>query len=241
MSDSRRHRANRLLAGMRPDDFDAIAPHLESVELTPRGVLVEPGASLDHAYFPHSGAIGLVAALQRRSTQTATIGPEGFLGFAALLGEATATQRAQVQIAGAASRMKLQILRGAVATRPAMARLLRGYVRGFLVQALQAVACTRSHTVHERCAFSLLMAHDRAGAESFSMTQELLAETLGIHRPSVTIVARALQKAEIIRYSRGTITVVDRPALEATSCQCYRVVRTALDEPLRRQARVGAG
>jgi CRP-like cAMP-binding protein len=232
MSELTRHRANHLLATARPCDFGALAPDLEIVDLTPRSVLAEPGSVLDYAYFPHTGVISLMAVMRRGIVETATIGPEGFIGFEGLLGGATARQRMLVQVAGTASRLPMHSLRAAAGRSPEFNRLLFGYVRYFIVQALQSVACSALHTVQERCARWLLAAHDGAGADSFHLTQEFLAEILGIHRPSVTIVARALQKAGVIRYSRGTITVTDRNGLEHAACECYALVRKTLVESL---------
>jgi CRP-like cAMP-binding protein len=227
-----RHRANRLLASIPDRQLKQLAPHLEIVSLEPRTVLVESGAPLDYAYFPHSGVICLMAAMQKGGAETATVGPEGFIGFEALLGGMAASQRVLVQVTGTASRLPIQTLADAAQANAALRGLLLGYVRYFLIQVLQSVACNGLHSVQERCARWLLMAHDRAGTDSFHLTQEFLADLLGIHRPSVTIVARTLQGAGLIRYSRGLITITDRAGLEEATCECYGMVRRALHAPL---------
>jgi CRP-like cAMP-binding protein len=226
-----RHRANRLIAAM-PDELIAqLQPHLEIVPLTPRSVLAESGSPLSHAYFPHAGVICLMAALRKGGAETATIGPEGFVGFEALLGSPNASQRVLVQVGGVASRLPIEILTNLSRARAPLRELLLGYVRYFMIQVLQSVACNGLHSVQERCARWLLMAHDRAGTDSFQLTQEFLAELLGIQRPSVTIVARTLQKAGLIRYSRGLIAITDRQGLEEAACECYGMVRRAMNVP----------
>jgi CRP-like cAMP-binding protein len=200
------------------------------VPLSPRTVLVESGARLQHAYFPHGGVICLMAAMRKGGAETATVGPEGFIGFEALLGSRIASQRVLVQVEGTASRLPIQTLADAAQESASLRGLLLGYVRYFLIQVLQSVACNGLHSVQERFARWLLMAHDRAGTDSFRLTQEFLADLLGIHRPSVTIVARTLQAAGLISYSRGLITITDRKGLEEATCECYEMVRHALQQ-----------
>jgi CRP-like cAMP-binding protein len=227
-----RHRANRLIAEMSDDLQARLHPHLEIVPLTPRTVLAESGSQLRYAYFPHAGVICLMAALRKGGTETATIGPEGFVGFEALLGSYSASQRVLVQVGGVASRLPIEILNGLARESAPLRELLLGYVRYFLIQVLQSVACNGLHSVRERCARWLLMAHDRAGTDSFQLTQEFLAELLGIPRPSVTIVARKLQDAGLIRYSRGLIAIIDRQGLEGAACECYEMVRKAMNQTI---------
>ena len=223
--------SNRVIAALPHEVFSSLARDLEPVVLTPREILFEAGEPLQHVYFPHSGIICLMAAMRDGVAETAAIGPEGFAAFEAVLGGDTAVNRALVQLAGSASRIPLASLRNQMERWPPLRELLLRYVRLFLIQALQSVACNTLHTVDERCAKWLLMAHDRAGHEdTFNLTQEFLAEMLGVHRPSVTIVARTLQNAGLIRYSRGVITITDRKGLEEAACECYGVVRRALEQ-----------
>ena len=230
MAELDRHRANRLIAAIPARQLAQLAPSLEIVPLTPRTVLVESGAPLHHAYFPHGGVICLMAAMRKGGAETATVGPEGFIGFEALLGSRIASQRVLVQVEGTASRLPIQTLADAAQESASLRGLLLGYVRYFLIQVLQSVACNGLHSVQERFARWLLMAHDRAGTDSFRLTQEFLADLLGIHRPSVTIVARTLQSAGLISYSRGLITITDRQGLEEATCECYDMVRQALNQ-----------
>jgi CRP-like cAMP-binding protein len=236
MAESNRHRANRLIAALPARQLAQLAPSLEIVPLTPRTVLVESGAPLQHAYFPHGGVICLMAAMRKGGAETATVGPEGFIGFEALLGSRIASQRVLVQVEGTASRLPIQTLADAAQESASLRGVLLGYVRYFLIQVLQSVACNGLHSVQERFARWLLMAHDRAGTDSFRLTQEFLADLLGIHRPSVTIVARTLQAAGLISYSRGLITITDRQGLEEATCECYDMVRQALQQSPGRSA-----
>ncbi len=226
-------RQNRVLAAMPLRAVAKLAPDLETVPLVPRTGLVEAGARLEHVYFPQSGVVCLMATLAEDIAETAAIGSEGFIGFEAVLGGETAASRALVQLPGAALRLPIETLRTVMAEHPTVREALLRYVRFFLVQALQSVACNSLHTVDERCAKWLLTAHDRARqAESFPLTHEFLAEMLGVHRPSVTIAARTLQNAGLIRYSRGVITVTDRKGLEEAACECYASIRRAQEQIL---------
>ncbi|HYL48689.1 MAG TPA: Crp/Fnr family transcriptional regulator [Stellaceae bacterium] len=225
-----RHRANWLLAAVPAAELTRLMPHMEIVPLRPHAILIDAGAPLRYAYFPHGGVICLMAALRKGVAETATIGAEGFVGFTAILGGRTSSQRALVQMGGTASRLPTDVLVSAARRNPALRNLLLGYVRFFLVQVLQSVACNGLHSVRQRCARWLLMAHDRAGTETFGLTHQFLADMLGVQRPSITLVARSLQQTGLIDYRRGTITITDRRRLEGAACECYAIVRRALDE-----------
>ena len=222
-------------------DLARLTPHMETVPLWPRAILAESGTPLRYAYFPHGGVICLMATLRKGVAETATVGAEGCVGLEALLGGRTASQRVLVQVGGEASRVAMPALQAAVRRSPALQALLLGYVRFFLIQVLQSVACNGLHSVRQRSARWLLMAHDRAGADTFGLTHQFLAEMLGIQRPSVTLVARALQQAGLIRYSRGAVTIANRRGLEAAACECYAIVHHALNAtlapPTRQRAR----
>ena len=232
-SGEERHRSgNRLLARLPKGAFARISPHLEAVSLEPRRVLFEAGQPIEQVYFPHAGIVCLMVATADGTAETAAIGAEGFVGFESVLGGEKAANRALVQVAGSASRMPIGRLRSALAESAPLRELLLRYIRFFLIQSLQSAACNSLHTVDERCAKWLLVAHDRAGSDSFNLTHEFLADMLGVHRPSLTLVARTLQRAGLIRYSRGVMTITDREGLEEAACGCYGVVRRALEETL---------
>ncbi len=232
MPELERHRANELLSALPKAEFARLAGDLDFVRLTPRTILAEPGTPLKHAYFPHAGVICLMAVLRKGVAETATIGPEGFIGFEALLGGQAESQRILVQVGGPASRISMRKLLAAAEASPLLRNFLLSYVRYLLVQVLQSVACNGLHPMDKRCARWLLMAHDRARADTFGLTHAFFAEMLGVHRPNVTVVARRLQNAGLIRYSRGQITIVNRKGLEQASCECYAIVRKAHDRML---------
>lgn len=229
----RQNLGNRLLGSLPKEAFAMLSAHLETVALEPREILLESGEPIDQIYFPNTGVICLMVTTTDGTAETAAIGAEGFVGFEAVLGGNRAANRALVQLAGSACRVPIGRLRAAAAESAPLRELLLRYIRFFLIQSLQSAACNSLHTVDERCARWLLMAHDRAGnVDSFNLTHEFLAEMLGVHRPSLTIVARTLQQAGLIRYSRGVMTITDRQGLEEAACECYGVVRRALEEIL---------
>jgi len=231
------HRGNRLLAALTPQDSKLLLPHIELVDCEHRNILVDAGERVARVYFPHSAVICLVAVMRESGiAETATIGPEGLVGLEVLLGTERATSRSLVQVPGTASAIPGRALRKAVEESPSLRALLLRYVGAFLVQVTQSVACNSLHKVEERCCRWLLMAHDRVGRDSFPLTQEFLADLLGVHRPTVTIVARTLQAAGLIRYSRGVVTIVDRRGLEQAACECYDIVRQAFEDILAAQA-----
>ncbi len=211
---------------------------METVLLPHRQVLAEPGEELEHAYFPHSGAICLVAVMaESGAAETAAIGPEGVAGLEAIFGSHAVSSRILVQVSGVATRVPIRHMRNLLETSTSFRAVMFRYARARLAQLSQGVACNGLHAVEERCARWLLMAHDRAQRDTFDLTQDFLAEMLGVHRPSVTIVARTMQTAGLIRYSRGVVTVTNRKGLEQASCECYGIVKHAFDEllPARRR------
>jgi len=225
------HRANALLAALNADDFARLERHMRVVPLAHQQVLADAGHELEDAYFPHSGAISLMAAMREGGyAEITTVGPEGVAGLEEMLGAAAMPSRVLVQVAGVGTRIPIRPLRAALEQSATFRALTHRYIRATFVQLGQSVACNGLHSVEQRFARWLLMAHDRARRDTFDLTQALLAEMLGVHRPSVTVVARMMQSAGLIRYSRGVITVTNRKGLEATSCECYGVVRRAFQE-----------
>jgi CRP-like cAMP-binding protein len=168
-----------------------------------------------------------------RVAETGTVGREGFTGSETILGnDNTANSDCLVQVTGAASKMPLSCLRAFLDERPHARQLLLAYTRALFAQVLQSVACNATHSVEERCARWLLMTHDRAATDTFELTQEFLAVMLSVRRASVNIVGNAFQKAGLIRYSRGKITILDRAGLEAASCECYSRIRRVFEQLL---------
>jgi CRP-like cAMP-binding protein len=191
----------------------------------PDGMTVyEADQPITHVYFVCDGIISMVSQMQEGTVEVGTVGREGMSGLPVVLGATTMPTRAFVQVEGDALRMSAEDLRASMQDLPQLRRILLRYALGLFDQAAQHAACNRLHTLEERCARWLLMTHDRVDGDVLRLKQQFLAEMLGVHRPAVTIAAGALQRAGMIRYSRGKITVVDRAALEAASCECYAII-----------------
>ncbi len=217
---------NRLLDAAAPDVAERLRPHLESVALHANQAIHEPGATVEHAFFPTRGLISLVATMRDgASVEVGMIGKEGMFSVSAILGDDEPSQRAMVQLAGSALRMPARVLRQeAQASAPLQALLLR-YAQVTLTTATQTAACNRLHLLEQRCARWLLSAHDRAEENTFRMTHEFLAMMLGVRRPGVTIAVQSLQASGMMTYNHGTMTILDRTSMEAAACECYPFVQ----------------
>jgi CRP-like cAMP-binding protein len=224
------HRANRLLAALKLGDFEVLKPHLQLVELRHAEVLYEPGDTIQHAYFPHQSMVCLVAVLEEGAlAEVALFGREGVMGFASSLVTSTAFGRYMVQVPGTASRIEAGRLREATDARPDIRNLFLRYTEALLAQTFQTVACNAVHPVEARCCRWILATLDRAERDDLPLTHEFLGEMLGVQRPTVSLIARSLQNAGLIRQGRGVITVVDRPGLEETACGCYGAIRRSFE------------
>ncbi len=221
-------RANRLLTALSPRDFAVLEPHMELVDL-PRGrVLFEPGDDVVTTYFPcHRTMVSLlIATRDGREVEAATIGREGAVGGIVSEGHKPAYGRAVVQIAGQALAIPTSHLEAAKTGSPRFGDLFSRYADALLAQMMQSVACNALHRTEERCCRWLLAAHDRAGDTMIHLTQEALAEMLGVQRTTVTAVTGVLQDRGLIRTHRGRIEVLDRPALERAACECHAAVES---------------
>jgi CRP-like cAMP-binding protein len=219
---------NRLLATLEPDDLYHLAPHLKRVHLERGTVLLEPHAELQYVWWPEDCVISLVIPTREGgSAEAATIGREGMVGFIAALGVSPrALARDVVQVPGRALCLPLATLREAFAASPRIRQVCLCYVAALIAHVLQSVACNALHTVEARLVRWLLLFQDRIdGIGTLPITQELLAEILGVQRTTVTTAARALQQAGLIAYKWGSVTVLDRAGLERVSCECYGVIR----------------
>ena len=216
---------NRLVATLPPSERDRIQPLLEEVALEFRQDLYEAGEPSECVWFPFSGVVSLVTEFaDGEPVEIATIGPEGMVGIQQLLGADWVPSRAFVQVAGRGGRMKSGDFRQSIAENPEFSRLLHRYVLALFNTVAQTAACNRMHTIEERLARWLLMTNDRVHSHEFSLTQEFLAQMLGVRRPTVSLAAGMLAKAGLIHYVRGHITILDRAGLEAAACECYRVI-----------------
>jgi CRP-like cAMP-binding protein len=217
---------NRLLALLPRELQLRLLPRMEKVSLPIRQSLYELDAPITHVWFPLSGVMSIVVTLRDgASVEVATVGNEGILGTAVYLGAERASSKAFCQVAGQALRMPVDAFKRSLQEAPQLGDLVRRYTQAMITQMSQSIACNHTHSVPQRMCRWLLMTHDRVGADEFHLTQEFLAQMLGVRRPSVTVAALALQKSGLISYQRGRIRIVDRAALERTSCECYEVVR----------------
>lgn len=218
--------ANRLLAALSPRDFAVLEPHLDLVTL-PRGkVLFEPGDEVTTTYFPcHRTMVSLlIVTRDGREVEAATIGREGAVGGIVSEGHKPAFGRAVVQIGGEALAIATSHLEAAKEGSARFGDLFSRYADALLAQMMQSVACNALHRTEERCARWLLATHDRAGDKIIHLTQEALAEMLGVQRTTVTAVTGALQDRGLVRTYRGRVEVLDRKGLERAACECYRAV-----------------
>lgn len=217
---------NRLLAAFAPDDYGLVAPHLTHIDLERGRILYEPGDRIDVIYFPHDGVISLLTLMENGAgIESATIGPEGALGLMAAVAPRQSLSRAIVQTPCRCARIGSGPLHEAFGKSPRIRELVDRHTEALLSHANQSVACNALHSVEARFARWLLTCHDRISSNTVALTQELLADMLGVQRTTVTAVARALQEKGFIRYRRGVVDIIDREGLEATSCECYDVVR----------------
>jgi CRP-like cAMP-binding protein len=216
---------NRLLDKLDRRDLEKISPDLEPVDLPVKKVLHEPNSTIRFVYFVTKGIISMVGEPDAGEiVEFATVGPEGMLGVPILLDATSMPSTAVVQVPGAALRMRVSNFRRALDRSPALRRLLLRYTMALLNQIAQVTVCNRLHEVQERCARWLLLSNDRTETDTFPLTHEFLAQMLGVHRPTVSIAAGMLQKAGLIEYRRGVITILDRRGLEAASCNCYQLI-----------------
>jgi CRP-like cAMP-binding protein len=214
------------LAALPEEEYERLLPHLEFVPLRFKQSLYEPNAPMRFGYFPNSGMICLIAVMRDgASVEVGVIGNEGFAGTPILLGVKSTPNRALVQIAGSASRIKAEALETVLPRTPRLELMLRRFIQAQAFQLAQSAACNRLHEVEERLARWLLMARDRAGSELLPLTHEFLAEMLGTRRSTVTVAAGALQKAGFIQYSRGRVRILDRTGLAKSTCECYEITK----------------
>lgn len=223
---------NRLLGALLSEDLDRILPSLESVPLVDGMPIYEPNKPITHVYFPISGVVSLVSEMREGTVEVGAIGREGMTGLPLVLHASTMPSRAFVQVPGHAYRIRGADLVDILRSAPRIERLVYRYILALFDQAAQHAACNRLHALEERCARWLLMTHDRVDGDVLPLKQQFLAEMLGVHRPAVTIAAGALQKAGVIRYTRGKVTVLDRAALEDASCECYGIIARRAEELL---------
>ncbi|MDQ3973109.1 MAG: Crp/Fnr family transcriptional regulator [Actinomycetota bacterium] len=224
---------NRLLAALPQAEARRLASICESVDLQSKAVLYEAGETVEDVYFSTGAVVSLVhVAADGSVVEVATIGNEGMAGLPAFLGTGSSPGRAVTQIPGGALRAAAGAFRELADASGALHDRLQRYTQALLTQAAQNGVCHRLHSMEARCSRWILQTSDRAQSAEFPLTQEFLAEMMGVRRPSVTVAAGTLQQAGFIRYRRGRMAVVDREGLKAAACECYDVITEEYDRLL---------
>jgi len=235
MPDSHNPQQNHLLAALSAGERDRLYPHLRLVPLPLGKVLYESGDVLGHVYFPTDSIVSLLYVLaDGASAEISVVGNEGLIGVALFMGGETTPSRAIVQSAGHAYRLIGQLLKDEFHRNGELQLLLLRYTQALITQMAQTAVCNRHHSVDQQLCRWLLLSLDRLSSTQLTMTQELIANMLGVRREGVTEAAGKLQKLGVIEYSRGQITVLDRPKLEQLCCECYAVVKKESDRLLPR-------
>lgn len=233
MSNLLNPRQNHLLAVLPETEIERLFPYLEPVQLPLGHALYESGDRLSHVYFPTTAIVSLLYVMENgASAEIAVVGNEGVVGIALFMGGETMPNRAVVQSAGQGYRLKGHVLTQEFNRSGALQHLLLRYTLALLTQMAQTAVCNRHHSVDQQLCRWLLLSLDRLPSNELTMTQELIANMLGVRREGVTEAAGKLQKAGLIAYNRGQITVLDRPGLEARVCECYEVVKKEFDRLL---------
>ena len=217
---------NRLLLALPSRDLKRLMPELEHISCQREQVLMDADSSLDHVFFPDSGVVSVLAVYADGSViEMATIGREGCTGMQAFFGAKASSVRLLVQIPGSAAKMSRAAFARAMESMPSFRNLMFAYIHAFLEQILVSAACNGAHSLKQRLARWLLMMRDRSDDDTLPITQDLLAEMLGVHRPSITNAVRELERARLIEPGRRQVTILDRPGLVEASCECYQLVR----------------
>ncbi|MEJ8846040.1 Crp/Fnr family transcriptional regulator [Variovorax rhizosphaerae] len=226
-------RENRLLAALPTSEWERWLPNLEPVELGLGDVLYESGGRQTHVYFPTTAIVSLLYVLENgASAEIAVVGNEGIVGISLFMGGGSTPSRAVVQSSGSGFRMTAHAMKEEFDRAGPVLHLLLRYTQALITQMSQTAVCNRHHTLDQQLCRWLLLSLDRLRDNELSMTQELISNMLGVRREGVTEVALKLQKANLIRYARGRITVLDRAGLEKRSCECYAVVKNEYDRLL---------
>jgi len=220
---------NRLLLALPSRNLKRLMPELEQIRCQRAQVLMDADSALDHVFFPDSGVVSVVAVYADGSIiEMATIGREGCSGVQAILGAKRSSVQLLVQIPGSAAKMSRVVFMQAMQSMPAFRSVMNAYVQAFLEQVMVSVACNGAHSLKQRLARWLLMMRDRGDSDVLLITQGLLAEMLGVHRPSISNAAQELERTGLIERGRRQVTILDRQGLTKASCECYQLVRSRL-------------
>jgi CRP-like cAMP-binding protein len=224
---------NRLLAALPAEDLARLWPQLEPTDIKLQQVLHAPDEPITAVFFPEAGMVSMITQLtDGRAAEVGVVGSEGMVGVPLLLGGDSSAVEALCQAPGQMLRLRADLFQRALDESPALRELLLRYTLAFQQQVSQTAACNGNHTLPQRLARWLLVAHDRAESDEFVMTQDFMALMLCVHRPSVTQTAQSLQQAGLIRYGKGRVTILDRGGLEAAACECHGAVRRQFEKLL---------
>jgi CRP-like cAMP-binding protein len=224
---------NRLLAALPRELYGRLEPHLELIPLELGASVYEAGGRQAYVYFPVDSIVSLLYVMKDgASAEIAVVGNEGLVGISLFMGGDTTPSRAVVQSAGNAYRLRAKVMKAEFEFGGALQHLLLRYTQALITQMAQTAVCNRHHSIEQQLCRWLLLSSDRLPSPVLSMTQELIANMLGVRREGVTESAGKLQEAGLIDYSRGRITIVDRPGLESRVCECYAVVKKEYDRLL---------
>ncbi len=226
-------RRNRLLELLPVNDLDRLRPYLQDVSLDYKFELYGAGKPIPFVYFPVTGVASIVNTMMDGSAaEVGTVGNEGMVGLPVILGDTVAPNDVYVQVPGTGLRMPANVFRETFEGSGTMRTVMLHYVHALFNQIAQSAACNSFHTIEQRCCRWLLMTHDRVRSDQFTLTQEFLGMMLGVRRTSITLTANQLKRQGLIKYSRGHVTVIDRPGLERRSCECYVVSKREFDRLL---------
>lgn len=226
-------RGNLLLATLDDGALHDLAPHMQKMFLQHRDIVGQRGVPPTHVYFPFSAVLSVLAFMaDGMAVEVGTVGREGFLGIETLAGGDQWTETVICQIEGEALRMPISDFKEAINGDTPLRRMAQRYLLVYLSLVSQSVACNRLHPIEARFARWVLMTHDRVDGDEFHLTQEFLANMLGVQRPSVSLVASAFQQAGLIRYGRGHMSILNRAGIEDASCECYAIVQEQFDQLL---------
>jgi CRP-like cAMP-binding protein len=224
---------NQLLAALSKEQYGRLAPNLIAFPLVFGETVYELGDIIRHIYFPASGIISLLTAVEDRSTlEVGIVGREGMVGLPVFMGVKVSRNRAVVQGAGSAMGIKAGAFLKECNNGGSLSRLLLRYTHSRLTQVAQGAACNQFHPINARLARWLLMTHDRMQSNEFQLTQEFLSNMLGVRREGINKAAGALQQQDLIRYARGTLTILKRTGLAAIACECYQIIKNEYDSVL---------
>lgn len=223
---------NRILAALPSGELERLRAHLTHTTLEIKTVFWEPNQKIQYVHFPIDMVGSVLAVTDAGMVEIGTIGNEGLIGLPVFLGALSSPGRALAQVPGHAERMDVATFQREVGRGGALREVLHRYTLGFMTQVSQTTACNRSHSAEQRLARWLLLVHDRVQRDEFSLTQEFMAQMLGVRRATVSETAGALQQAGLITYRRGMLTMRNRAGLEQVACECYRIVRQEFERLL---------